>query len=151
LTSYATTAGIVSERYAEEVTLSSAQANLDNADNDWTISLPAGFGDCLILEASYRVTSIETFAATNVGLELGIEGSIVDASGVQQDFLGSGRGSTIGINAARGVAVDLKPDQPVRWNQSENLFLRLGEIDVGASDLSDAYVMIRVRRLRTPV
>lgn len=145
------TVSVINNRYGEQAFLQSGNDNI-TAGEDITsaVSLPAGFGDCLLLEAMLWYGFLSTRAtSTN---EFQIPGSVlyvVDASSALVDMVATGQFVTTGSAAAdngRG-AVHYKPDQPVMWHEVERMFFELFDV-VTAGTVSDIRFWFRVRRLR---
>lgn len=132
-----------SDRAAGQSILSADFLNVDG-DFDAVVSLPAGFGDCLILNAQVQINTIATMAASfdNRGVHWQILDSAADLA---RDFLGS---SPWYIKGAAELTSFIDADQLVVWRETEQLHLEWAEVDTNVTPTGDAVVLIRVRRLR---
>lgn len=144
------TAVLTSDRYSDEVVLSAAASNLDNTGNTWTITLPAGFGDCLLLEAQFYQSGIVTLqaAALAQNIQLGPSGWVIDQADITRDFIDTVPWLLLTLATPYYIACRMAPDQPVLVRAVERLFFYLPAMDTDAGDASDISVFLRVKRLR---
>lgn len=133
----------VVDRAFEEAILNGAVSNVDG-DVDAEFQLPAGFGDCALLEASAVVTSIATLVAlTNLS---GPCFRLLDApAGNIVDVAFEGKWT---LFKAGAVVCRASPDQVQFWREQETLRVSFPEIDSNVSPTADLDVVVKVRRLR---
>lgn len=123
-------------------------ANLDGV-NLLDFTLPAGFGDCLLLEVLVYVDAIDVLGAA--GDSEGPRVTLYDAAGAaDRDFIGVPRWTTIDDTAnALAIGAHAVPDEIVFWKAEEALRVYTGELDTDATPTADMIVYCRVQRLRT--
>lgn len=140
-----TTTGVVNRAW-DDALLQAADANIDGAYAT-AHALPAGFGDCVLLEVEVRVTSIDVIQ-TNWATS-GPRAQLVDASGNAQDVGFSGRWvlQSEAANALQ-VTATIFPDQMQFWRAAEKLRVSFPEIDSDATPTADVNVYAKVRRIR---
>jgi len=133
----------VVDRAFDEAILNGAVSNIDG-DVNAEFELPAGFGDCALMEASAVVTSIATLVAlTNLAgptfrLLDGPSGNIVDVAFTRR----------WNLMLADSVSCRAGPDQVQFWREQETLRVSFPEIDSNAVPTADLNVAVKVRRLR---
>lgn len=118
--------------------------NINNIDGDVasTFDLPAGFGDCALMECSIEVNTIATLQTA------------FDTSGVWFQLLSGGVAQDVGfcgrwqLREADRVCAWAAPDQVQFWKENEALLVGFPEIDTNASPTADMAVFAKVRRLR---
>lgn len=143
------------QRYADQWILAQSQANIDNADNTWTLGSPVGFGDWLLLEAMLDVSGIVTAQPssgaagavlnqfTNVGLW------VVDSAGATQDFVDCPPIAQVAIGSVTfRQEYHFRPEQPVLVRSMENLLMFLPAQDQSVTDVADLSFWVRARQLR---
>lgn len=132
----------VVDRAFDETLLVAGVVNIDGDYSD-TFALPAGFGDCALLEAYVAVTSIATILAS--ATEYGPTVTMVSPAGAVQDL-------PFQDNWVRrltdGVGCRLGPDQVQFWREHDLLQLNFEEIDTNATAAADLGFYVKVRRLR---
>lgn len=135
-----------SDRFEDESILIGLQSNIDNASNQYYVSLPAGFGDCLLMETQI---SWDGIISLTTDAEYGFDGYIVDVNGNVVDFIGSEFSRRIfSLANENKVGTRLFTDQPVMWRQVERVFIRANLQEANAADTSDFSMFFRVKRLR---
>lgn len=143
------TCTIAGSRYNEIVVLQATAANEDG-DTIMRCSLPAGFGDCVILEIFINTFTFATIA-TNY-FEMCASAAIVGAAdGAFRDFIGAtqfraNRGTVAAPTNIR-TSPAIKPDEPVLWKESERVEVQFPELDTNAVPTADVEVYIKVQRL----
>lgn len=114
-----------------------------NVEDD--ISLPAGFGDCLVMEAYVRLSSVVDAPGTVTTISGG-RMLIRSAAGQWIDFIGAGK--YIATQTTE-LAVQLAPDQLAYWPKDGTVMIDLSVPGV-TSTAWNYTSLIRVRRLTTP-
>lgn len=133
-----------SDRAAEQVTLRATKADL-NGDQGEFFTLPSGFGDCLIIDASVKITAIATFMANPELAGPFIQLFDSEAAASPRDIAFSKR--WIRYNAT-ALGAYLTPDQLQMWKGDEAIRLDFMEVDTNAAPTADLELMIKVRRIR---
>lgn len=138
-----------SDRWRDQVILRGTAANLDNA-NLLDFTLPAGFGDCLLLEAYVYVDAIDVLGAA--GDNEGVRVTLYDSAGAtDRDIVDCPRWTLIDDTAnALAIMAHAIPDEIIFWRENERLRLYTGEIDTDATPTADLIVWVRVQQLRGP-
>lgn len=126
------------------VLLNAATVNKDG-ETSVSFALPAGLGDCYVLDLAVWVANTATLATLD-GSQ-GALGRIVDANGLGIDFIGVGPIRSIGATHA---AFQITPDAPVLWKEGESLNLKCMELDTNASPTGDWLIYVRVQPTREP-
>jgi len=138
-----TTPTRVADRAAEQAVLG---WDFDNVDDDQglVLELPAGFGDCLILEGCIDVASIATAVALDGAI--GCSWVMADTSdSIRRDFLGCEQWYRSGSTRA---VTRVSPDPLVVWKATEFIFVTFPELDSNATPTADLKVLVKVRRIR---
>lgn len=133
-----------SDRNSGIVLIQGGGSNLDG-DQALAFELPAGFGDCRLLDVWADVATIATVVANPelLGCTFNILGT-PDSS--HRDIVGVSRWQKTG--AAR-LSTQLYPLQDsVLWLSTESLFVIYPELDSNVSPTGDLTVNARVMRLR---
>lgn len=132
---------IRSERLGEVVLLGSSD-DLDGAQMAALKALPAGFGDCRVMEWQAFLGPAATAATpTLMGLSL----SIVDSNSLRTDFLGAQPFLFVGPSS---YTCWRELYAPVLWRATEKMFLEFSELDTNAAPTMDLRLFVRVQRLR---
>lgn len=145
-----------SDRYLNTAVLLGDAANTDG-DTDWLLTVPAGVGDCLVLElAVFGFPAFATLATTpfQFGIFAGIVGvsdtSFVDLIGTaMQPGAWSPYAGTVAAPTGI-VSQTLKPDSGVLCKDGERIRILFPEFDTNAAPTADWQVIIKVQRLRVP-
>lgn len=134
----------VHDRAFEEACLRWAVANIDGVQSIY-LSLPAGFGDCALLECSAQVSTIATMM-TNPTLS-GPAFGLFDSEGtaIPVDVQFSEKWILV---LADGLHARAAPDQVQFWQENEMLRILFAEVDTNATPTGDLTVLAKVRRLR---
>jgi hypothetical protein len=138
------TVAIQSDRVANQVVLGVASGPIPNPAGQLDVlSLPAGFGDCLILEMSVLIDteatqSINADAGAMAWLQDGNPGTLIEQIGSQFAI----RGGTTRHH------VQITPDSLVLWRSTEVLIVNVCSFDTNVTPTAIARYSIRVRRMR---
>jgi len=155
MATYNDTLAIVSERYADLVCLAQAHLNIDgNAENIWSLSLPAGFGDCLFAEGMLYRTNVDTVfdhGAAYSGIPFGCPMFVTNAAGVTMAPVDAAPYFWNTWGSPQGVSCHFSPDQMVWVAQSERLWMQLAQLGSGTGDTEDISFFGIFKRLRAPV
>lgn len=150
-TTVAVAALLLRDEYMDVADLSATNAN--NADDlIMNVSLPAGFGDVLLLEVQVLYANLTgalvadaalVYSGAEVEIGRAVDGAAVAAVGASR-FVRSSAGS---VAATFRFAADIKPDQAVLWRQQELMVVRSPFLEA-ATSTGDVTAYARVRRLR---
>lgn len=131
---------ILSTRAADQVWLVATEVNILGADYASTTTLPAGFGDCIILELAMVGTGLGAIAdPANKGMLWWLD----DTASVVQDVLAV---SQLYAFSAAGVASVAQPDQARYWKSHERLNISMPDLET-ATTTGDIAIRVLVRRL----
>lgn len=140
------TTAITSERWNDIVLLeassAAAAAEADVADN---FAMPAGLGDCALMEVLVRVFSIGTPIVDAVELARGIFMHVVSQSGAVVDIIGAERWFR---TSATAFAAYLSPDPLVLIRMNEVVQVSFPEMDTGAAGTVVYRVNFKVVRVK---
>lgn len=140
----AATATIISDRAADQVILACTYLNIDG-DQANTCALPAGFGDCLVLESMIDIGAIATLRTPNEQ-QAGARVMLLDPTATAaHDIIGA---LPFVQTAADRMTAMGGPDQLVLWRAGDLLSVLHPEIDLNVTPTADENVFVRVRRLR---
>lgn len=136
---------VLSERALEQVVLRTTTSDVDGnqqLDNE----LPAGFGDCIILNVFVDISGVATSVASPE--TLGPLVRLISPSGTPTQMIGSEYWRSTSSGAGLGFGAMVDPEQPVFWRAAESLRVQFLEVDTNATPTADASVYVLVRRLR---
>jgi len=134
-----------SNRYSGHFTLYGTLADLADAEQDHSGSLPTGFGDCLIHKVTLEIAGIVTMV-TNPELQSVFMTLSPQVGGGYTEIIGNPRFRVYQLAA---VTAHIEPYRPVTWYQNEDLRVLFGNIDTNVAASSDMYMYVDVFRLRS--
>lgn len=141
-----------SDRYSDESVLAAGNDNIASTEsNTVTLALPAGFGDCLILDWQFYASSVDAIlTSTNTYQVLGADSFILGLDAAVKDFAGTAPLLQTAITGgAYKFAGYSNPAQPVLWREvAERFFLDFPPLDQGVGNTTDVRYYVRVKRLR---
>lgn len=133
---------ILSSRAADQYWLRASENDVVAADYVSNSALPAGFGDCLLLEVGIVLSGISTIVdPANKGYLCWLQ----DVSGAIQDIVGVGQMYACGAAAANGMIL---PSQIRFWKRNENIGIQVPDVE-SAGPTGDIQLFCLVRRLVT--
>lgn len=141
---------IASERWLDEVVLQALVADAVTGAVNELFSLPAGFGDCAIMSAHFRATSVDVGPAAAASVPRGVRAmvisqdgsSVVDTVGTSPWYL------TFDTATALQYQAELDPGALVLWRQGELLSVASPEMDSDATPTGDLQAYVKVVRVR---
>lgn len=139
---------VLSDRMALQalIGVSPGSALAGGGPTTFSMTLPVGFGDCLLIDILVSITGIVTIAADAVLGNHGMQFGIASADGSTREVIGTGR-----VYRTHDTQVGCAPEriiQPILWRADEVLSMKIPEVDTNASPGATWNVFARVVRTR---